>query len=67
MDIHSKIAIITITLFASSLPYAASASEVAIVRIGNGSQVNVELQQWEPSPKDSGQCSGKKCATGGSY
>lgn len=67
MDISSRIAVITITIFAISLPYTAGASEISGDRIGNGSQVSVELQQWDPSPEDSGQCNGKKCATGGSY
>lgn len=26
-----------------------------------------ELAQWDPAPEDAGQCSGKKCAGGGSY
>ncbi|NJN73667.1 MAG: hypothetical protein HC799_13080 [Limnothrix sp. RL_2_0] len=67
MDIPSKIAIIITTLLTIGFASTVNAAEVAALRVDGASQGFVDLQQWDPAPEDSGQCNGKKCATGGSY
>ncbi|MGB2926840.1 MAG: hypothetical protein WBB82_16185 [Limnothrix sp.] len=68
MDITTKLVTVTAVIATLSFPQAIAACELIGSNSNNNSQrLDTSSIQWDPAPEDSGQCNGKKCATGGSY